>query len=55
MYLQIGDSLAKTRIIPDVFIVAQVAISKGSPQGPLFGDQLASYQLVGEVTAHQDF
>ena len=41
------------RVIPDVFTVAQVIVSKGGPQGLLFGDKLASYQLVGRVTAYQ--
>ena len=45
----------KVRIIPDVSTVAQAAVSKDGPQGLLFRDELASYQLVGRVTAYQGY
>ena len=41
------------KIIPDVLIVAQAVISKGGSQELPVRDELASYQLVGRVTAYQ--
>lgn len=42
-------------VIPDVFTETQVLVSKGAPQGVMLIDELASYQLVGGVTAYQGF
>ena len=43
------------RVIPDVFTMAQAVVSEDAPQGVLLKAELASYQLVGEVMAHQGF
>ena len=53
IYLQLGDSLSKERVIPDVYSFSQGEFYKGA-QVPI-GDELASYQLVGRVTAYQGF
>ena len=42
-------------VILDVLMGAQASISKGAPQGVSLKDELASYQLVGRVTAYQGF
>ena len=51
----LGDSCGKLQVIPDKTTASYGAVVKG---GDLFGDLPAherpmSYQLVGEVTAHQ--
>ncbi len=56
IYLQVGDSPPKGGVIPDVVFsrlgeCLKVGILRGLP----LGDEPASYQLVGEVTAHQGY
>ena len=47
-------SFAKVTVIPDEAFGRMLLNSKGwGPQGLLVWDQPISYQLVGEVTAHQ--
>ena len=48
-YLQARDSSGKPLVIPDDPIVSYGTVGKGL----LLGDRETSYQLVGEVTAHQ--
>ena len=50
-----GDNLAKARLIPHKISVAHVMEIKDGSQGLSPNDEPASYQLVGEVTAHQGF
>ena len=55
IYLQAGDNLAKARLIPNNISVAHAMEIKDGSQGLSPDDEPASYQLVGEVTAHQGF
>ncbi len=54
IYRWVGDNLAKAGLIPDVVLCGiterpKVGILRDLP----LSEELASYQLVGEVTAHQ--
>ena len=51
-YLLDRDSFWKRKVIPDGLAVTAVIASKGGLRLPP-GERLESYQLVGEVTAHQ--
>ena len=42
-------------VILDVLMGAQASISKAASQEVALKDELASYQLVGRVTAYQGF
>ena len=49
MYPGIWDSCPKGQVIPDDITLSHGEVLKGKPQE----EQAISYQLVGEVTAHQ--
>ena len=49
MYPPVWDSRPKGRVIPDDITESHDLVLKGKPQE----EQAISYQLVGEVTAHQ--
>ncbi len=54
--LQVGDSFLKREIIPNVVILRmQGGLKAGILRGLSLDEEPASYQLVGEVTAHQGF
>ncbi len=48
IYLKVRDNIEKSLLIPDV-----EAILKGASSMLSLSDESASYQLVGEVMAHQ--
>ena len=53
IYLRVGDNLPKGGLIPHYISVPHGTEIKGGSQGLPLEDEPASYQLVGEVTAHQ--
>ncbi len=56
IYLQVGDNLSKGGLIPNVVVEQMLDFLKvGTPRGLPLGEEPASHQLVGEVTAHQGF
>ena len=50
---RIRDNLSKDGLIPDTFHHSVDGGKVGTRKGPSSLDELASYQLVGEVMAHQ--
>ena len=55
IYPRLGDNISKEVLIPDNITVRHRIIIKGGSQGLPIMEELAAYQLVGEVTAHQGF
>ena len=50
---RVGDNSSKDGLIPDNISGSHGLEIKGGSQGLPIGEEPASYQLVGEVTAHQ--
>ena len=55
IYPRIRDNSAKAGLIPNNISWSHDREIKGGSQGLPFEEEPASYQLVGEVTAHQGF
>ena len=54
IYLEVGDNLAKAGLIPNVVVPhMREGLKAGTRKGLSLLEEPASYQLVGEVTAHQ--
>ena len=55
IYPRIRDNISKDMLIPDNISGSHDLEIKGGSQGLPLVEDPASYQLVGEVTAHQGF
>ena len=56
IYLQVQYNLLKSGLILDVIVPRlRYHLKTGTRKGLLLGEEPASYQLVGEVTAHQGY
>ena len=51
IYLEVGDSSPKGELIPH----DKATLKLGTLRGLALPDELAAYQLVGEVMAHQGY